>query len=62
MIHIIKKGTKEVQECPKCGCVFSYDAEEDVIKNSTQFYFSVSIDCPQCGKKIYLKETKDFES
>lgn len=29
MIKIIRKGTRKVQECKECGCLFSYE-EEDV--------------------------------
>lgn len=57
MIKIIRKGTRKIQECKECGCLFSYE-EEDVKTKSDclgimPVYYEKYINCPQC-KKILL--------
>lgn len=58
------------QRCPKCDCVFTYQ-KEDAHRKPTGGYYQdfdidfmndwrlriiVSIECPWCHKKIYLKD------
>ena len=61
MIKIIRKGTRKIQECKECGCLFSYE-EEDVKKKSDCLgmlvYYEKYINCPQCKKNITLEEIK----
>ena len=62
MIKIIKKGTRKVQECKECGCLFSYE-EEDVKTipsglESSLCYYKRYIDCPQCKNNITLEAIK----
>lgn len=67
MIEIIKRGTKHIAVCTECGCKFSYE-DEDVINenrnecacdiyNTTKAYIAY-INCPQCNKKVIIKQTK----
>lgn len=62
MIEIIKKGTKKNQECNFCGCIFSYNEEEDIITKAygegTFHHVKDIIYCPQCKKEIILKGTR----
>ena len=62
MIKIIKEGTRKIEECPTCGCEFSYE-EEDIEKDGTLLNNSVFLGktwvvCPQCGKEIVLSTTR----
>ena len=61
MIEIIKKGTKKIITCLKCGCVFSY--EEEDIRNDCNDYcaallYKKYIQCPQCNNEIIIKQEK----
>lgn len=61
MIKIIKKGTKKNQECDFCGCIFSYEEEDIIIKTYREETFNQVKDviyCPQCKKEIILKGTR----
>ena len=46
MIKIIKEGTRKIEECPTCGCEFSYE-EEDV-----QIFTKRHVNCPQCNEAV----------
>lgn len=66
---IIKRGTKQTMNCEKCGCFFSYD--EDDIETKSEYdnydplanYYSMAhpkyVECPQCGNKIYILQSKE---
>lgn len=58
MIKIIKAGTRNEATCDKCGCLFSYEAEdiqkwhsnsEDVLQCRYREYIA----CPQCLNKVF---------
>lgn len=70
MIEIIKKDTKKIITCFKCGCKFSYE-EEDIKrekkydKHYTFIDYPISknfikeyIKCPQCDSEIVIKMEK----
>ena len=62
MIKIIKRGTRTTKECPKCGCLFSYE-EEDTKTDSCGLgimpvYYEKYINCPQCKNHITLEAIK----
>lgn len=57
MIKIIKKGTRQTVECEKCGCLFSFDAND--INYGNQRDPEKTINCPQCMNKIDLWEYKN---
>lgn len=54
MIKIIKAGTRNKKECENCGCIFSYDEEDNVMLGT-----SLYIECPQCGKEIILQARRE---
>lgn len=58
MIQIIKKGTKKIEECPTCGCVFSYERVDLCMDPISREWI---INCPQCSKAIKVFERKDTE-
>ncbi len=64
MIKIIRKGTRKVQECKECGCLFSYEEEDVKTKTGSDclgimpVYYEKYINCPQCKKNITLEEIK----
>ena len=65
MIQIIKKGTRKIEECPTCGCKFSYE-EEDIGKdglfaNDSLIIGKAWVVCPQCGKEIVLETPRSKE-
>lgn len=55
MITIIKKGTKEKRTCEKCGCLFSYEADDTDIHFLWMAPVYRYIKCPQCKDEIILK-------
>ena len=61
MIEIIKRGTKKTCNCNKCGCYFKYE-DDDILSmvkpNVIGVGFIKTINCPQCGTKIILEQTK----
>nr|DAR67931.1 MAG TPA: zinc-ribbon family protein [Caudoviricetes sp.] len=62
MIKIIRKGTRKIQECKECGCLFSYEKEDVTTKSNClgimPVYYEKYINCPQCKKNITLEEIK----
>ena len=52
MIKIIKKGTREIAECPICGCEFSYE-KEDLCMNPIKRKEWI-VNCPQCNKAFAI--------
>lgn len=59
MIEIIKPGTKNQIECPKCGAVLAYQNEDikskDVYWSQLDVHTMSYIHCPQCHNEIQLK-------
>ena len=55
--------------CEKCGCYFSYDEEDIETKSEYDKYDPLAnfysmdhpkyIECPQCGNKIYILQSKE---
>lgn len=71
MIKIIKEGTKKIQECPHCGCLFSYEKDDIIYEKENTLYESHRnrflsdeimtrslVKCPQCGEEILLMANK----
>ena len=56
MIQIIKKGTRKIEECPTCGCEFSYEREDLCMD---PIYKKWIVNCPQCSKAITVLAQKD---
>lgn len=60
MIEIIEEGTKKVVKCNYCGCKFSYEHVDTIIKTldspirSTMEY----VPCPQCNENYVISSTK----
>ena len=68
MIKIIKKGTKQLATCDKCGCIFSYE-EEDIkhlenhngeysFVNGTKHGYKKYVICPQCNYEFVVSEAR----
>lgn len=67
MIKIVKAGTKRVEQCELCGCIFSFD-DEDITSDWEESTMTVDaiplqvytekITCPQCSSIIILKSSK----
>lgn len=59
MLKIVKRGriasNRSVDECPLCGCRFSY-TQEDVQKDSEGIVEMIK--CPQCGRMIVVGRSK----
>ena len=56
MIKIIQKGTRRIETCENCGCIFSFE-DEDVHKTTSDTddkYNDICVVCPQCGLVIDL--------
>ena len=52
MIEIIKRGTKRIITCKKCGCEFSFDEIEDVVRIPDPIHQGLTVrvvPCPQCN-------------
>jgi Fe2+ or Zn2+ uptake regulation protein len=68
MIKIIKEGTKKQATCDRCGCVFSYEAEDiehlEYQNEHLEFTqgikhgFKQYVTCPQCKDKIVVSQTR----
>lgn len=59
MIEIIKRGTKKIKTCPKCGCEFSFDEIEDVVRIPHPLHKGLTmriIPCPQCSHRVPADE------
>lgn len=54
MIKIIKKGTRQIATCEKCGCVFSYEEEDIKHLGSCKKY----VICPQCNTDVVVSQTR----
>ena len=56
MIQIIERGTKEVTTCNRCGCKFSYEAEDisyDVTNPDPRLVRPMHyVQCPQCMNHV----------
>ena len=66
MIKIVRKGTKQVEQCEVCGCVFSFEAEDlehENRSNDGYYYTADKITCPQCSTLLILnqKSTRALE-
>lgn len=62
MKTIIKMGTKQARYCDVCGCYFSYGEEDIETKSEYDSRITSSskyIECPQCGYKIYILQSKE---
>lgn len=59
MKQILKRGTREVTDCPICGCKFSYE-NEDVVNEDTDNYkgWREYVSCPQCETNVILRQTR----
>ena len=51
MVKIIKEGTRKIENCPNCGCEFSYE-REDAIRDPVRIENHVN--CPQCNKAVTI--------
>lgn len=71
MIVIIKRGTKKIVKCEKCGCEFSYE-EEDIkhLENHNGNYSFCSgirpgyksyVICPQCSHDFVVNQTREVK-
>lgn len=65
MIKIIKPGTRKNEVCERCGCEFSYEAEDIQSETVSPLEWGESVfkhpryvECPQCNNKIYLEVTR----
>ena len=56
MIKIIKEGTRKIENCPNCGCEFSYERED---LHMDPIWKKCIVNCPQCYKAIKVFEQKD---
>lgn len=64
MIKIIQKGTRRIETCENCGCIFSFE-DEDVHKTTSDTddkYNEECVVCPQCGLVISLVGTKTVDT
>ena len=61
MIEVLESGevTKTspivITKCPKCGCLFRFNADEDVYHE--RIWCEDRIDCPECGEEITVRNT-----
>lgn len=53
MVKIITPGTRKTTSCDKCGCVFSYEKEDEKV-NAAKFETFVA--CPQCNAVVPVGE------
>lgn len=71
MIKVIKKGTKQIMTCNKCGCVFSYE-EEDIqhlerhgdeykFVGGTKHGYKNYVICPQCNYDNVVSQSREIE-
>lgn len=60
MVKIIKHGTRKTEECPKCGCVFSFEQED--IKRITNSDLKACVICPQCNAGVDVNIEVLFKS
>lgn len=62
MITIIDPGTIRKRKCDKCGCLFTYESEDEKVKTYDTVcpisYRTIInyVRCPQCEYKIILNE------
>lgn len=52
MIRIIKHGTKRVNECNNCGCIFQYEKEDIKVEQAGWNEYTYTICCPDCKQEI----------
>lgn len=59
MIEIIKRGSKTVTTCCRCGCKFSFESE-DVQKEDIDNYkgYREFVWCPQCSEQVIILQSK----
>lgn len=72
MIKIIKKGTRQEATCDRCGCIFSYEAEdvkhwenhngEYSIVDGTKPGYKDYVICPQCNTDFIISPTKEVKT
>ena len=60
MAEILERGSKLVDQCKYCGCIFSYTEEETKnsnvpIADTGKYRIIQTIICPQCGMQIPIK-------
>lgn len=61
MVEVLKSGEVEktspivITKCPKCGCLFRFNADEDVYHE--RIWCEDRIDCPECGMEITVRNT-----
>ena len=58
MIKIIKEGTRKQATCDRCGCVFSYEAEDIQTFEYTKHGYKKYLTCPQCKDEIIVSQTR----
>lgn len=49
MIRIIKHGNKKRVTCSYCGCIFTYEKEDVVVKDYGRNDVAYTVSCPDCG-------------
>jgi len=54
MIKIITPGTRKTISCDTCGCVFSYEKEDEKLNAMKHERF---VTCPQCNTRVPVGET-----
>jgi DNA-directed RNA polymerase subunit RPC12/RpoP len=54
MIKIITPGTRKTISCDTCGCVFSYEKEDEQTDNRR---YETYIACPQCKARVLLAKS-----
>lgn len=53
MIKIITTGTRMTRECTYCGCVFSYEKEDECTDYRR---YETYVTCPQCKDRVVLTQ------
>lgn len=55
MIKIIEHGNKRRIICNECNCIFTYEKEDVVCKNSGPNELESYVICPDCGNHLLLQ-------
>ena len=53
MIKIITPGTRKIVNCNMCGCVFSYEKEDE---QTDARRYETYVTCPQCKDRVVLAQ------
>lgn len=54
MIEVIRHGKFRRCECPNCLCVFKYEKEDTVYRQTEPNEWTRYIECPDCGERIWV--------